>query len=370
MPKFLGETDFAHDASEPLGVLLCNLGTPEAPTAKALKTYLREFLGDPRVVEMARPLWWLILNGIILNTRPRRSAALYERVWTEDGSPLLIITRRIAEALQNSLSERASGPVKVAMAMRYGNPSIRAGLRELKEAGCRRVLVLPLYPQYSATTTASVFDAVVDELKGWRWLPELRFVNAYHDHPEFIKALAKQVDVHWSAHGRAKRMLFSFHGIPKDYFMAGDPYHCHCRKTARLLAEELNLDEDAWHVSFQSRVGPKEWLKPYTDHTLKAWGKSKLESVEVICPGFAADCLETLDEIGRENRDEFQEAGGGEFRYIPALNDTPEHIQALGSIAMEHMCGWPGLDAAWNEESDERERGARRERAVAQGAKQ
>ena len=348
--------EFKHDAPESLGVLLVNLGTPEAPTRKAVRRYLKEFLWDPRVVEMARPVWWLVLNLIILNTRPRRSAEAYAKVWTDEGSPLLAISRKQQQALQAALEHRLDYPVKTVLAMRYGNPSIAAGLEALREAGARRVLVLPLYPQYSATTTASIFDAVTAGLQRWRWLPELRFVNHYHDDPAYIAALAESVRRFQAGHGVPDKLLLSFHGIPREYFLAGDPYFCECQKTGRLLAEALELPAERWQLTFQSRLGPKAWLKPYTDKTLESLGKAGTKSVQVICPGFSADCLETLEEIAMENRDTFLGAGGSEYRYIPCLNDSAEHIDMLAGLVERHLQGW---DAP----ADTDELGQRAERA-------
>jgi ferrochelatase len=349
--KYQNETGFRHDAPEALGVLLLNLGTPDAPTVPAVRRYLAEFLWDPRVVELPRPLWWLILNGVILRVRPKRSAHAYQSVWTEEGSPLLAIARRQAAALQERLSERLPGPVKLELGMRYGNPSVPAALANLRAANVRRLLVLPLYPQYSATTTASTFDAVARELSTWRWLPELRFVNQYHDTPGYISALAASVRAHWAEHGEPDRLLFSFHGIPREYFENGDPYHCQCQKTARLTAEALGLPRERWQISFQSRVGNKEWLRPYTDELLQEWGAAGIGSVQVMCPGFSADCLETLEEIAVENRDYFLGAGGKEYAYIPALNDRPDHLAMLSDLVQRHTAGWPesdgGDDASW-----------------------
>ncbi len=322
-----------------VGILLCNLGTPDAPDTPSLRRYLKEFLSDPRVVEMNRLSWWLILNGIILNTRPARSARAYQSVWTKEGSPLLLYSQRQQAALQQAFADSPT-PVHVALAMRYGNPSVAHGLNALRERGCGRVLVLPLYPQYAAATTASTFDAVFDELKRWRRMPAIRTLDGYHDHPAYIAALKASVEQHWQAHGRAERLLISFHGIPQRYFDNGDPYPCLCRKTARLLAESLALPEDAWQLSFQSRFGREPWVQPYTDATLQAWGQQGLASVDVICPGFAADCLETIEEIGVENRDIFSQAGGGELRYIPALNDRPAHIELLISLCRAQLAGW------------------------------
>jgi ferrochelatase len=334
--------DFQHDAPESLGVLLVNLGTPDAPTPKAVRRYLKEFLWDPRVVEMARPAWWLLLNLVILNTRPRRSARAYAKVWTGEGSPLMVVSRKQEQALQSALEQRLGAPVHTVLAMRYGRPAIGSALQALQRAGARRVLVLPLYPQYSATTTASIFDAVTEELRRWRWLPELRFINHYHDDPAYIQALADSVRAFQAEHGEPEKLVLSFHGIPRDYFLAGDPYYCECQKTGRMLAEALGLAEDRWQLTFQSRLGPKAWLKPYTDHTLEALAKAGTRHVQVICPGFSADCLETLEEVAMENRDIFLGAGGREYQYIPCLNDAPAHIDLLAGLVQRHTQGWDG----------------------------
>ena len=330
-----------------------------------MRRYLKEFLWDPRVVEMSRPLWWLILNLVILNTRPRRSAAAYSKIWTEQGSPLLTITRGQAEALQHLLDERSGSPLKVAFAMRYGNPSIAAGLDALRQAGARRLLVLPLYPQYSASTTASTFDAVTNELGRWRWLPELRFVNHYHDDPAYIAALAASVKSFWAAEGEPDKLVVSFHGIPKAYFLAGDPYFCECQKTGRLLAEALGLSDQRWELTFQSRLGPKEWLQPYTDETLRVLAKSGAKKVHVICPGFSADCLETLEEVSMENRDVFLEAGGEAYAYIPCLNTDASHIEMLAGLVLRHVAGWSPEGGPATEQAVLSER---RRRAAAMGA--
>lgn len=333
---YTSQSSFEHGQDMPVGILLTNLGTPDAPDRTSLRRYLKEFLSDPRVVEQPRWLWWPILHGIILNIRPARSAAAYRSIWTDDGSPLMV--HSLAQLA--GLRERLGEGVRVELAMRYGRPSIAEGLRALREQGCRRLLILPLYPQYSATTSGSTFDAVADELKRWRRVPGLRFVDSYHDHPGYIAALAASVREHWQNHGRAERLLMSFHGIPERYFRNGDPYPCLCRVTARLLAEALDLGEDDWQVSFQSRFGREPWVKPYTDETLRSWAKEGVRRVDVICPGFSADCLETLEEIAVENRDVFIEAGGTELRYIPALNGRTDHVQALSDIAREHLTGW------------------------------
>ena len=333
-------TDSAAETRPCLGVLLTNLGTPDAPTPSAVRRYLAEFLSDPRVVEWPRWLWWPVLHGIILRIRPRRSARLYRKIWTAEGSPLLQTSRRQAQALQSVLENRLPGPVKVALAMRYGAPSIATGLGALREGGARRIVVLPLYPQYSATTTASTFDAVADVLKTWRRLPELRMVGDYHDDPGYIAALAARIAAHWNAHGRAERLLFSFHGIPRRYARAGDPYPEQCQRTAEHVARRMQLPAERWGVAFQSRFGREEWLRPYTDYTLREWASSGLRSVDVVCPGFPADCLETLEEIAHYNREVFLGAGGKVYHYIPALNDDPQHIAALAELTVRQTCGW------------------------------
>lgn len=331
----------SYDPTAPstVGILLTNVGSPAAPTPGALRRYLAQFLGDERVIEYPRWLWQPLLHGVILNTRPRRSARLYQRIWTAEGSPLATTLRRQAAALEAALTDDGA-VVKVAGGVRYGEPSIAAALRQLDAAGARRVLVLPLFPQYSATTTATSLDAVFDELKTWRHVPELRTINRYGDHPLYIAALAASIRESWARDGRPERLLLSFHGIPRDYAGKGDPYPGECRRTAELLAAALGLSEAEWAATFQSRFGPSEWLRPYTDETLAEWGRAGLGSVAAVCPGFSADCLETTDEIGREGAETFHEAGGGQLRYIPALNDRPDHIAALAAIAREHLHGW------------------------------
>ena len=326
--------------SVPTGVLLVNLGTPESPSPADVRRYLKEFLWDSRVVELPRPLWWLVLNLVILNTRPRRSARAYAKVWTEEGSPLMVISRQQHVALQAALEQQPGAPVKVVLAMRYGKPSIAAGMQELRAAGVKRLLVLPLYPQYSATTTAAIVDAVADELRRWRVLPELRFINDYHEHPSYIEALADSVRRYQAVHGEPDRLLLSFHGIPQDYVDAGDPYATQCYRTAALLVQALDLPEDRWQLSFQSRLGPKQWLQPYTDHTLKSLGEKGVKNIQVICPGFSVDCLETLEEVSMENRDIFLEAGGEQYGYIPCLNDDAAHIRLFSELVSQHTQGW------------------------------
>ena len=334
--KYLSESDYPHGQVARTGILLANLGTPDAPDRVSVRRYLKEFLWDPRVVEMSRPLWWLILNGIILNTRPQRSAHAYASVWSEQGSPLLAIS----QAQHRRLAEVMGPDIRVELAMRYGRPAIASGLEALRRAGARRILVLPLYPQYSGTTTASVFDTVTAEIRRWRWIPELRFVNQYHDDAGYIQALADSVQAFQETNGRPDQLIMSFHGLPQAYCEAGDPYYCHCQKTARLLAERLQLASADYQVTFQSRLGVKAWLKPYTDETLKALPAQGVRRVQVICPGFSADCLETLEEVAMENRDFFLGAGGESYQYIPCLNDSAGHIRFLRDLIERHLQGW------------------------------
>ena len=336
MANYIGNTDLKHETESCIGILVTNLGTPDAPTPSALRRYLGEFLADPRVVEAPRFIWWFVLHGFILRTRPIRSAAAYRKVWTEAGSPLLTISKKQAVAIQQYLDDNATEKFHIELAMRYGNPSIQSGLKKLQQANAKKIILLPLYPQYSASTTASTFDAVVDVLKTWRNIPELHLVKHYHDDPEYIAALAESITEQWQHTNRSEKLLFSFHGIPKAYFDAGDPYYHECHKTARLVAEKLDIGDDQWMLTFQSRFGPKEWLKPYTDLTLKELAKSGIKSVDVVCPGFSADCLETIEEINMQNREFFLEAGGIKFSYIPALNDRERHIKALANIIQKH----------------------------------
>ena len=355
MTSYSGIADYQHNTPARTGILLTNLGTPDSPNVADLRKYLAEFLSDTRVIELPPVLWWPILHGIILRTRPKKSALAYKKIWTENGSPLMQISMKQLTAVKESLQDRISGPVQIELAMRYGNPSIRSVLDKLRLANVQRLLIFPLYPQYSAATTGSTFDAVAAVLKNWRWLPELRMLNHYHDNNAYIEALTDSVREHWVEHGKDDRLLFSFHGLPRHYFLAGDPYFCQCHKTARLVAEQLELEDSHWLVSFQSRFGPREWLKPYTDQTLIEWGKQGIGKVSVICPGFAADCLETLEEIKLQNRDYFLNAGGGKFSYIDALNDNASHIHALTEIVIDNCRGWPEFEQGWNQESVDRE---------------
>ena len=342
--SFLAEPAIAHGTPARTAIVLLNLGTPDAPTKAAVRRYLKEFLSDPRVVEIPRPVWWLILNGIILNTRPGKSAAKYALIWEKDGSPLKLHTERQVKLLRGYLGERGHTALLVDYAMRYGNPSIASVLARLKAAHCERILVLPLYPQYAASTTATAFDAIAEFFVQTRNIPELRLVKHFHDHPAYIAALAEGVRRHWDRHGKPDRLLMSFHGLPHFTLDRGDPYHCECQKSARLLAETLGLAPEQYKLSFQSRFGRAEWLQPYTAATLAQWGKEGLRRVDVVCPGFVADCLETLEEIGIEGKAEFLKSGGKEFHAIPCLNESDAWIKALAQIALEQLQGWYALE--------------------------
>jgi ferrochelatase len=331
-----------------MGVLLVNLGTPAAPTASAVRRYLAEFLSDTRVIETPRWLWWPILYGVILRIRPARSARAYGSIWTQQGSPLLVQSQALAAALQCEL-DPADTRVHVALAMRYGEPSLRSTIAGLQARGVRRLLVLPLYPQFSAPSTGSAFDGTTAVLQHLRWPPELRFINDYHDDPNYIDALAASVSDHWRTYpneqgGRAQRLLLSFHGLPQRCVDAGDPYFDQCQATARLLRERLGLGENEIAVSFQSRVGREPWLAPYTDELLRRWPREGVRRIQVLCPGFAVDCLETLEEIALRYREQFLAAGGERLDYIPALNDSAAHVRALGDLIRRHALGWPVPD--------------------------
>ncbi|WP_267226491.1 ferrochelatase [Dyella silvae] len=344
MPRshdYTGLAGASHDPPVQAAVLLVNLGTPEAPTASAVRPYLAEFLGDHRVIDYPRWLWWLILHGVILRVRPSRSAHAYQRIWTAQGSPLRVGSEALAARLQEALTQQSAAPVRVALAMRYGQPSVQQQVEQLQREGVRRLLVLPLYPQYSATSTGSVIDAVADTMKSLRWPPELRIVNDYHDDAAHIEALARSIEQWWASHGRGEKLLLSFHGIPERYVRAGDPYLDQCQVTAHALRQRLQLDESQLLVSFQSRVGREQWLQPYTDATVRELAASGIKKLDVACPGFAVDCLETLEEIAMQNHEFFREAGGEALRYIPALNDSPGQIESLTTLVLRHAGGWP-----------------------------
>jgi len=329
-----------NDINKPVvGVLLTNLGTPDEATPAALRRYLREFLSDPRIVEMPRWLWLPILQ-VILAIRPKRSAHAYQKVWTEQGSPLLTISKQQSKVLQERMQQLYEGKVIVALGMRYGNPSLSAGLESLQKAGAQRVLVLPLYPQYSATTTASTLDKIGDVLKKWRCVPALRMVTDYHDDEAYISALSNSIQEHWRDHGQAECLLFSFHGTPEAMRIAGDPYFDQCHRTVKKLVERLQLPDKSWCLTFQSRFGRQQWLQPYTDKTLRELAQSGIHNIDVICPGFSADCLETLEETVMQNRDIYFAAGGKGYHYIGALNDRSDHVDMLAKLVAENIAGW------------------------------
>ena len=333
-------TPHLHNQPARTAVVLVNLGTPEAPTAAALRPYLREFLSDTRVVEIPRAIWWLILNCIIVPFRSGKSAAKYAAIWTSEGSPLKVHTQKQAKLLKGYLGERGH-QVDVVSAMRYGKPALPDVLGALQQGGYGRVLILPAYPQYSATTTASIFDAVFDLYKKVRNIPDLRLIKHYHDHPGYIAALKQSVLKHWQTNGRGTQLILSFHGVPKRTLLLGDPYYCECQKTARLLAQSLGLRDDEYSVTFQSRFGKAEWLQPYTQPTIEALAKKGLQRVDVICPGFTSDCLETLEEINMEVRAAFMLCGGKEYHYIACLNEDPLWLRAMAEIVEPHLHGWP-----------------------------
>ncbi len=333
------KTPFNHAQGFKTGVLLVNLGTPDAPTTSAVRRYLNEFLSDPRVIDKPRWLWWLVLHGIILRLRPRKAAHAYQQIWTEKGSPLLTISQQQTKKLQQLFDSKQNN-ISVALGMRYGKPSIKQALDSLRNDNVDKIVILPLYPQYSATTTASIFDAVAKAFKGWRFLPTIEFINHYHDKPQYIKALACSIRTTWQQQPQPEKLLLSFHGLPKSYLAAGDPYFCECQKTARLLAKELGLNEQQWAISFQSRMGVEEWLTPYTDKTLLQWAEQGIKNVHIVCPGFSADCLETLEEINMQNREIFIDAGGENYHYIPALNDADEHIEMMASLVEPQISLW------------------------------
>lgn len=345
MPRYQPTPEYTHGSSDLTGILIVNLGTPDAPSTSAVRRFLKLFLSDPRVVELPRLLWWLILNGIILRFRPSRSAEAYREIWTDDGSPLLLYSRAIAQGVSERLERASPGEFRVELAMSYSEPFVSSAIDKLQAAGARRLLVLPLYPQYSGTTTASVFDLVTRKLRTMRWIPEMRFINQYHDEPGYIAALVASIREYWEENGRGDHLLFSFHGVPQYTLTGGDPYHCQCQKTGRLVATALELGDDEWTLSFQSRVGRAEWLRPYTDETVARLGEGGTERLDVVCPGFSTDCLETLEEIAMQNAGFFTDAGGKSLQYIPALNDRDDHIAFLGSLVERHVSGWSNTKA-------------------------
>lgn len=324
------------------GVLLCNLGTPDEPTPQAVRRYLSQFLHDKRVVSISRWVWCLILHGIILRIRPGKVSKLYKKIWLKEGSPLLVYAQKQRQKLQNEINDRFVDqrygkhvPVEIAMA--YGNPSIDNALQALRTQGCERIIVVPLYPQFSSATSASIFDRIAKYYKNEFFIPEISFVGDYHDHPHYIHSLARSVQCFREHHGQSQKLLFSFHGVPQRFSEKGDPYEAQCRKTTELVVKELGLSDDDYAISFQSRFGKEEWVKPYTDELLTQWAKDGVESVQIISPSFSADCLETLEELAIENRDIFLENGGSEYQYIPALNDDRPHIELMLQLVEQRL---------------------------------
>lgn len=340
MSRYREEPRLPHGTAPRIGILLANLGTPDAPTAPAVRRYLREFLSDPRVVELPRLLWWPILHGIILNTRPAKSAAKYAAIWDKEGSPLAVHSARQAKLLKGYLGQSGHQGVEVLHAMRYGSPAVAAQLDALKAAHCTRILIIPLYPQYAGSTSGAVADALAAWMQNTRNLPELRMVRGYCDEPGYIAALANQVHEHWKKSGRSQRLLISFHGTPRQSLDQGDPYFCECQKTARLLVQSLKLAPEDYQVSFQSRFGRAKWLTPYTHECLTQWAQAGIKTVDVICPGFVSDCLETLEEIAIENKHAFVAAGGESLNYVGCLNERDDWIKTLHDITTRSIGDW------------------------------
>ena len=338
--RYVSSPDFHHDTAERIGILLVNSGTPSSAAPRDVRRFLQRMLSDPRIIEAPRALWLPILYGLILPFRPRRSARKYRKIWSAAGSPLLDLSERLRTELIGKLAQRILAPLSVEIGMLYGDPSVPEALTRLRTSGAQRILVVPLFPQYCGSTTGAVYDQVNAELRRWRWLPELRFIAEYHDVPGYIDALRTSVTQHWEARGRTGHLLMSFHGIPERYFHEGDPYFCKCQKTARLLADELMLRDDEWSVSFQSRFGLADWLKPYTSAVLTEMPRRGVHEVTVVCPGFSVDCLETLEENDMENRHAFLQAGGKRFEYVPALNASAEHAGFLAALIAQHCQGW------------------------------
>ena len=340
MIKYIGEKDYEHGSKEKIGVLITNLGTPDAPNKKELKVYLNQFLSDPRVIELPKILWQIILKLVILQIRPSKSAEAYKQIWTDKGSPLLDIANRQLNKIQSSFSSKNENIV-FEVGMRYGNPSIPDALLKLQKKQVRRLLVLPMYPQYCAATTGSTFDEVTNVLQKWRWIPEMRFINQYFEEKNYIEALSNSIKSFWKKTSKPQKIIFSYHGIPKRYLTNGDPYHCFCLKTTRLVKEYMGLSDDEIMTTFQSRFGREEWLKPYTSETLKELPKQGIKNIHIISPGFSSDCLETLEELEEENKEYFMESGGENYHYIPCLNDHDDHIDVFVNLIKKHIQGWP-----------------------------
>ncbi len=340
MVKYIGEKNYEHGSKEKIGVLITNLGTPDAPNKEELKVYLNQFLSDPRVIELPKILWQILLKLVILQIRPSKSAEAYKQIWTDKGSPLLDIANRQLNKIQSSFSSKNENIV-FEVGMRYGNPSIPDALFKLQKKQIRRLLVLPMYPQYCAATTGSTFDEVTNVLQKWRWIPEMRFINQYFEEKNYIEALSNSIKSFWKKNKKPQKIIFSYHGIPKRYLTNGDPYHCFCLKTTRLVKEHLGLSDDEIMTTFQSRFGKAEWLKPYTSETLKELPKQGIKNIHIISPGFSSDCLETLEELEEENKEYFMESGGENYHYIPCLNDHDDHINVFVNLIKKHIQGWP-----------------------------
>ena len=349
MAYYNPEPDYKHGDQLKVGILLANLGTPDAANSSALRRYLGQFLMDRRVVEIPRFIWCWILHCIILVIRPKKSAEKYAQVWLPEGSPLMVHAKRQTNLFKGFLGEKIKSPHVVELGMSYGNPSMKSAIESLKAQHCDRILVFPMFPQYAASSSASAFDAVWRVLLKMRNMPGIRTIRSYHDHPAYIAALAKSVQEHWRVNGKldfakGEKLVISFHGVPKVHLTKGDPYHCTCHKTGRLLADALGLSKDEYVLAFQSRFGKQEWLKPYLVTTLEDLGKAKTPRIDVVCPGFSADCLETLEEIAMEGKEIFTHAGGGAYHYIAALNDNEAWIHAMTDIALENLQGWVSTD--------------------------
>ncbi len=338
--RYKSDENYSHGDEREIGILLVNLGTPDAPTTSAVRTYLAEFLADPRIVEIPRVIWWIILNLIILNIRPKKSRDLYKKIWLKDGSPLLVISKKIVNKIKNSKNISCRKNLSIDLAMRYGNPSIKKALENFKKNNINKLAIIPMFPQYSAATTASIFDEISSEIKTWRNIPDVRFLSTYHDNTNYIEACASKIKSFWGKQKKSKKLVFSFHGLPQVNLHKGDPYYCYCQKTARMIAFELKLNENDYIVTFQSRFGKQVWLKPYTDEVLTNLAKEGVDSIDIFCPGFLCDCLETLEEINMQSRENYILCGGKTFNYIPALNDSDENIKSMEQIILREISGW------------------------------
>ena len=326
--QYFGTQQDLDNSNNLTGVLLINLGSPNRPVCPSLRKYLAQFLTDPRVIELPSFFRQLLVRGIIINVRSHKSAATYRQIWTDQGSPLLIHTQNLANAVQKKLGKQYI----IDFAMRYGQPSIKKKIQSLHNKGCRKLIILPMYPQYSGSTTGSVFDDVAKTLNKQRWIPDLKFINEYYQNPKYIEAVCNSVKLHWKKNGQAQKLVISFHGVPQRYVENGDPYQQQCQQTAEQIAKKLKLKNNQWILVFQSRFGAQPWLQPYCDETLKSLPAQGIKSVDIICPGFSADCLETLEEIEQENKEYFIEAGGEDYRYIPCLNASNGHVDLVCDI--------------------------------------